>query len=60
MALKGLKHNSTVIHIMPGIYILELGQETAITDRYMLAIIGSREEDTVIKCARSVIRIMVY
>ena len=60
MALKGLKHNSTVIHIMPGTYILELGQETAITDRYMLAIIGSGEEDTVIKCARSVIRIMVY
>ena len=31
MALKGLKHNSTVIHIKPGTYILELGQETNIT-----------------------------
>ena len=54
MALKGLKHNSTVIHIKPGTYILELGQETNITDRYMVAIIGSGEEDTVIKCAPSV------
>ena len=54
MALKGLKHNSTVIHIKPGTYILELGQETDITDRYMVAIIGSAEEDTVIKCAPSV------
>ena len=53
MALKGLKHNSTVIHIKPGTYILELGQETNITDRYMVAIIGSGEEDTVIKCAPS-------
>ena len=54
MALKGLKHNSTVIHIMPGTYILELRKETNITDRYMVAIIGSGEEDTVIKCAPSV------
>ena len=54
MALKGLKHNSTVIHIKPGTYILDLGQETNITDRYMVAIIGSGEEDTVIKCAPSV------
>ena len=54
MALKGLKHNSTVIHINPGTYSLELGQETNITDRYMVAIIGSGEEDTVIKCAPSV------
>ena len=54
MALKGLNHNSTVIHIKPGIYILELGQETNITDRYMVAIIGSGEKDTVIKCAPSV------
>ena len=51
MALKGLNHNSTVIHIKPGTYILELGQETNITDSYMVAIIGSGEEDTVIKCA---------
>ena len=54
MALKGLKSDSTVIHIKPGTYILELGQETNITDRYMVAIIGSDEEDTVIKCAQSV------
>ena len=54
MALKGLKHNSTVIHIKPGTYILELGQETKITERYIVAIIGSGEEDTVIKCAPSV------
>ena len=54
MALKGLKHNSTVIHIKPGTYILELGQETNITDRYMVAIIGSGEENTVIRCALSV------
>ena len=54
MALKGLKHNSTVIHIKPGTYILEPGHETNITNRYMVAIIGSGEEDTVIKCAPSV------
>ena len=54
MALKGLKQDSTVIHIKPGTYILELGQETNITNRYMLAIIGSGEEDTVIRCAPSV------
>ena len=54
MALKGLKHNSTLIHIKPGAYILELGQETNITDRYMVAIIGGGEENTVIKCAPSV------
>ena len=54
MALKGLKHNSTVIHIKPGTYILEFGQEINITDRYMLGIIGSGEEDTVIRCAPSV------
>ena len=54
MALKGLKQDSTVIHIKPGTYILELGQETNITDRYMVAIIGSGKEDTVIKCAPSV------
>ena len=54
MALKGLNHNSTVIHIKPGTYILELGQETNITDRYMVAIIGGGKEDTVIKCAPSV------
>ena len=53
-ALNGLKHNSTVIHIKPGTYILELGQETEITDRYLVAIIGSGEKDTVIKCAPSV------
>ena len=54
MALKGLKSNSTVIHIKPGTYILEPGPETNITKRYMIAIIGSGEEDTVIKCALSV------
>ena len=54
MALKGLKHNFTVIHIKPGTYILEPGHETNITDRYMVAVIGSGEEDTVIKCALSV------
>ena len=54
MALKGLKSNSTVIHIKPGTYILEPGPETNITKRYMIAIIGSGEEDTVIKCAPSV------
>ena len=54
MALKGLKQDSTVIHIKPGTYILELGQETNITNRYMVAIIGSGKEDTVIKCASSV------
>ena len=53
MALNGLKHNSTVIHIKPGTYILELGRETNITDRYMVSIIGSGEEDTVIRCAPS-------
>ena len=54
MALKGLNHNSTVIHIKPGTYILELGQETNIADMYMVAIIGSGKEGTVIKCAPSV------
>ena len=54
MALNGLKSDSTVIHIKPGTYILEPGQETNITNRYMVAIIGSGEEDTVIKCAPSV------
>ena len=54
MALKGLKHNSTLIHIKPGTYILELGQETNITDKHMVAIIGGGEESTVIKCAPSV------
>ena len=54
MALKGLKHNSTVMYIKPGTYILEPGHETNITNRYMVAIIGSGEEDTVIKCVPSV------
>ena len=54
MALKGLKSDSTVIYIKPGTYILELGQETNIIDRYMVAIIGSGKENTVIKCAPSV------
>ena len=54
MALKGLKQDSTVINIKPGTYILELGKETNITDKHMVAIIGSGEEDTVIKCAPSV------
>ena len=55
MALKGLKQDSTVIHIYRGTYILEPGQETNITDRHMIAIIGSSgEEDTVIRCAPSV------
>ena len=54
MALKGLIDDFTVIHVKPGTYILKLGQETNITDRYMVAITGSGEKDTVIKCAPSV------
>ena len=48
-ALKILKYNSTVIYIRPGNYILRNGEETNITHKQDIAIIGSGE-DSIITC----------
>ena len=40
LALKGLQHNSTVIYIIPGIYILEHGQKTKLRKKSQVAFIG--------------------
>ena len=48
-ALRNLKYNSTVIYIRPGNYTLRNGEETEITDKQDIAIIGSGE-DSIITC----------
>ena len=48
-ALKNLKYNSTVIKIKPGNYNLTNGEETDITGKQDIAIIGSGE-DSIITC----------
>ena len=48
-ALRNLKHDSTVIYIRPGNYTLRNGEETDITHKQDIAIIGSGE-DSVITC----------
>ena len=48
-ALKNLKYNSTVIYIRPGNYTLRNGEETDITHKQDIAIIGSGE-DSIITC----------
>ena len=48
-ALKNLKHDSTVIYIRPGNYTLRNGEETDITGKQDIAIIGSGE-DSIITC----------
>ena len=48
-ALKNLKYNSTVIYIRPGNYTLRNGEETDITGKQDIAIIGSGE-DSIITC----------
>ena len=51
MALKGLLNSSTVIRISSGTYRLEQGNETTITGKNNIAIIGSGNKDTIIKCS---------
>ena len=53
MALKGLRYNSTVIYIGPGTYTMEHGNETSITGKDQIAIIGRGKENTVINCSLS-------
>ena len=48
-ALRNLKYNSTVIYIRPGNYTLRNGEETDITRKQDIAIIGSGE-DSIITC----------
>ena len=48
-ALRNLKSDSTVIYIRPGNYTLRNGEETDITGKQDIAIIGSGE-DTIITC----------
>ena len=48
-AFSNLKNNSTVIYIRPGNYTLRNGEETDITDKQDIAIIGSGE-DSIITC----------
>ena len=48
-ALRNLKYNSTVIYIRPGNYTLRNGEETDITGKQDIAIIGSGE-DSIITC----------
>ena len=50
MALKGLKYNSVVIYISPGIYTLKYGNETTIENKGKIAIVGG-DGDTIIKCS---------
>ena len=49
LALKNLKSDSTVIYIRPGNYTLRNGEETDITHKQDIAIIGSGE-DSIITC----------
>ena len=39
LALKGLQHNSTIIYVTSGSYILEYGQETQLRNKSQVAII---------------------
>ena len=48
-ALRNLKYDSTVIYIRPGNYTLRNGEETNITHKQDIAIIGSGE-DSIITC----------
>ena len=48
-ALRNLKYNSTVIYIRPGNYTLRNGEETDVTGKQDIAIIGSGE-DSIITC----------
>ena len=48
-ALRNLKYDSTVIYIRPGNYTLRNGEETDITGKQDIAIIGSGE-DSIITC----------
>ena len=48
-ALRNLKYNSTVIYIKPGNYTLRNGEETDITGKQDIAIIGSGK-DSIITC----------
>ena len=48
-ALRNLKNDSTVIYIRPGNYTLRNGEETDITHKQDIAIIGS-DEDSIITC----------
>ena len=56
-ALKGLQHNSTVIYITPGIYILEYGNEEQLREKSQVAIINNvsdsqdEQQKVVIKCS---------
>ena len=47
-ALRNLKYNSTVIYIRPGNYTLRNGEETDITGKQDIAIIGSGEDSIII------------
>ena len=49
-ALKNLMYNSTVIYIRPGNYTLRNGEETNITGKQDIAIIGSGEDSIGITC----------
>ena len=57
LALRGLQHNSTVIYITPGNYILEYGQETQLRYKSQIAIIGKvpnspgEQQKAIIKCS---------
>ena len=57
LALRGLQHNSTVIYITPGNYILEYGQETQLKYKSQIAIIGKvpnspgEQHKAIIKCS---------
>ena len=57
LALRGLQHNSTVIYITPGNYILEYGQETQLRYKSQIAIIGKvpnspgEQHKAIIKCS---------
>ena len=59
MALKGLKYNSVVIYISPGIYTLKYGNETTIENKGKIAIIGG-DGDTIIKCSPSTGLVVEY
>ena len=57
LGLRGLQHNSTVIYITPGNYILEYGQETQLRYKSQIAIIGKvpnspgEQHKAIIKCS---------
>ena len=56
LALRGLQHNSTVIYITPGNYILEYGEETQLRYKSQIGMIGKvansrgEQQKIVIKC----------